>query len=134
MVEIIEQTPDVELHNPVTAPAAASGDGVRLQRRLSRPITQGAAGIDAETIERFETKLGDNPRLPYQGLGNVIGLAGHAGFLPVARLFLHACWMMPPLRSSAITAASTLLRAAPSLGGASLLSASPLGLVPFAYH
>jgi len=33
--------------------------------------------------------------------------------------------MTPPLRSSAITAVSTLLRAAPSLGGASLLSASP---------
>src|SRR6476469_1914860 len=36
--------------------------------------------------------------------------------------------MTPPLRSSAITAVSMLLRTAPSLGGASLLSASPFGL------
>jgi len=42
--------------------------------------------------------------------------------------------MMQPLRSTAITAASTLLRAAPSLGDASLLSASPFELVPFASH
>src|SRR6202043_2817694 len=34
----------------------------------------------------------------------------------------------------AITAASSLLRAAPSLDGALLLSASPFGLVPFASH
>jgi len=42
--------------------------------------------------------------------------------------------MTPPLRSTAITAVSTLLRTAPSLGGALLLSASPCGLVPFACH
>ena len=36
-----------------------------------------------------------------------------------------------PLRSAAITAASSLLRAAPSLDGASLLSASPFELAPF---
>jgi len=42
--------------------------------------------------------------------------------------------MTPPLRSAAITAASSLLRAAPSLDGASLLSASPFGLEPFACH
>src|ERR1700679_109156 len=46
----------------------------------------------------------------------------------------HARWMTPPLRSPAITAASSLLRAPPSLGGASLLSASPFELVPFAWH
>jgi len=42
--------------------------------------------------------------------------------------------MTPSLRSSAIAAVSTLLRTAPSLGGASLLSASPFGLGPFAWH
>jgi len=42
--------------------------------------------------------------------------------------------MTQPLRSTAITAASTLLRAAPSLDGASLLSALPFELVPFALH
>src|SRR3954452_13790842 len=67
------------------------------------------------------------PCLPYQGLGNVVRLAGHAGFLPISRLIPHACRMTPPLRSSAVTAVSTLLRAAPSLGGASLPSASPCG-------
>jgi len=39
-----------------------------------------------------------------------------------------------PLRSAAVTAASALLRAAPPLGGASVLSASPFGLVPFPSH
>jgi hypothetical protein len=43
-------------------------------------------------------------------------------------VYLACCWMTPLLRSSAITAVSALLRAAPSLGGASLLSASPFGL------
>ena len=42
----------------------------------------------------------------------------------------HARRMTPPLRSPAITAVSTLLRAAPSLGGASLLSASPFSGLP----
>src|SRR3954453_20544435 len=65
---------------------------------------------------------------------NVVRLAGHAGFLLVAQLIPPACRMTPPLRSTAITAVSTLLRTAPSLGGASLLSASPCGLVPFACH
>src|SRR5262249_52334755 len=74
------------------------------------------------------------PRFPYQLLRNVIRLADHARLLPVARLISHGCWMTPPLRSTAITAASTLLRAAPPLGGALLLSASPFGLVPFAWH
>jgi len=42
--------------------------------------------------------------------------------------------MMRPLRSLAITATSSLLRAAPPLGGASVLSASPCGLAPFPGH
>jgi len=42
--------------------------------------------------------------------------------------------MTQPLRSATITAASSLLRAAPSLDSASLLSALPIGLVPFAWH
>jgi len=42
--------------------------------------------------------------------------------------------MTPSLRSPAITAVSTLLRTAPSLGGASLLSASLFRLGPFAWH
>jgi hypothetical protein len=39
VIEIIEQTSDVELNDPVVVPAAASGDGDRRQRRLPRPIT-----------------------------------------------------------------------------------------------
>jgi hypothetical protein len=39
--------------------------------------------------------------------------------------------MTPPLRSTAITAVSTLLRAAPSLDGALLLSASPFRACAF---
>ena len=50
------------------------------------------------------------------------------GIPPGRRLISHASWMTPLLRSSAITAVSALLRAAPSLGGASLLSASLFGL------
>jgi len=42
--------------------------------------------------------------------------------------------MTQPLRSTAVTAVSSLLRAAPSLDGASLLSALPIGLVLFAWH
>ncbi len=60
--------------------------------------------------------------------------AGHERFLPVVRLISHAHWMTPSLRSSAVTVVSTLLRTAPSLGSASLLSASLLGLGPFAWH
>ena len=74
------------------------------------------------------------PGFPYQRLGNVVRFAGHAGFLPVARLISHAHQMTPSLRSPAITAVSTLLRTAPSLGGASLLSASLFRLGPFAWH
>ena len=74
------------------------------------------------------------PGFPDQRLGNVVRFAGHAGFLPVARLISHACQMTPSLRSPAITAVSTLLRTAPSLGGASLLSASLFRLGPFAWH
>ena len=74
------------------------------------------------------------PGFPDQRLGNVVRFAGHKRFLPVARLIFHARQMTPSLRSSAITAASTLVRTAPSLGGASLLSASPFGLEPFAWH
>jgi len=50
------------------------------------------------------------------------------------RLTHGMTWMTQPLRSAAITAASSLLRVAPPLDGASLLSASPLGLEPFAWH
>src|SRR5271157_4433593 len=74
--------------------------------------------------------------LPHQpsDQGPVVRFAGHARFLPVARLISHARQMTPSLRSPAITAVSTLLRTAPSLGGASLLSASLLRLGPFAWH
>ena len=41
VIEIVEQTPDVELHHPVLVPATASGDGDRLQRRFPRPIAIG---------------------------------------------------------------------------------------------
>jgi len=46
MIKIVEQPPDVELNDPVLVPAAASGDGDRLQRRLSRPITVGIVAED----------------------------------------------------------------------------------------
>src|SRR5271165_6448186 len=74
------------------------------------------------------------PGLPDQRLGNVLRFAGHERFLPVAQLISHARRMTPSLRSPAITAVSTLLRTAPSLGGASLMSASRFGLGPFAWH
>jgi hypothetical protein len=41
MIEVIEQTPNVELYNPVVVPAAAPGDGDGLQRRFPRPIAIG---------------------------------------------------------------------------------------------
>ena len=72
------------------------------------------------------------PGFPDQRLGNAVRFAGHARFLPVARLISHARQMTPSLCSPAITAVSTLLRTAPSLGGASLLSASLFRLGPFA--
>jgi hypothetical protein len=46
MIEVIEQSPDVELYNPVVVPAAASGDGNGLQRRFPRPITVGIIAED----------------------------------------------------------------------------------------
>ena len=46
VIEIVEQTPDVELHHPVLVPATASGDGDRLQRRFPRPIAIGVAMED----------------------------------------------------------------------------------------
>ena len=52
MVEIVEQPPNVELHDPVTVPTPTSGDGDRLQRRLARPV---AVGILVE--ERIEPWL-----------------------------------------------------------------------------
>ena len=73
-------------------------------------------------------------RLPYESFGNVKWLGCHARLLPLTRLALPSPRMTPPLCSAAITAASTLLRAAPSLDGALLLSASSFGLVPFASH
>jgi hypothetical protein len=72
--------------------------------------------------------------LPYESFGNVKWLGCHARLLPLTRLALLSPRMTPPLCSAAITAASTLLRAAPSLDGALLLSALPFGLVPFASH
>lgn len=65
---------------------------------------------------------------------NVVRLAHWATLLPFARLMSHHAGMTQPLRSATITAASSLLRAAPPLGGASRLSASPFELVPFALH
>src|SRR5262249_42413023 len=54
--------------------------------------------------------------------------------LPLARLAMPSPRITPPLRSTVITAASSLLRTAPSLDSTLLLSASPFGLVPFACH
>jgi hypothetical protein len=45
MIEIVEQTSDVELNDPVIVPASAPGNSNRRQARLSRPI---AVGIIAE--------------------------------------------------------------------------------------
>jgi hypothetical protein len=41
MIEIIEQPSDVELYNPVSVPAPASGNSDCRQRRFSRPIAIG---------------------------------------------------------------------------------------------
>ena len=46
MSEIVEQPSDVELHNPVIVPAATSGNGDCLQRRLSWTITVGVIAED----------------------------------------------------------------------------------------
>ena len=46
VIEIVEQPSDVELHNPVIVPAATSGNGDCLQRRLSWTITVGVIAED----------------------------------------------------------------------------------------
>src|SRR6516225_9932242 len=72
MVEIVEQASDVELYYPVIVPAAASGDGNSLQRRLARPI---AVGIVAE--DRINPWL--QPHL-YRRLRDSIGHRRHAQY------------------------------------------------------
>jgi hypothetical protein len=41
MIDLIEGRLDVELHHPVISPAPLSGDGNRLFRRASRPVSIG---------------------------------------------------------------------------------------------
>src|SRR6202020_342844 len=90
-------------------------------------IVQEQIGPDRRNDAALRRALVARLKLPFR-------VSGHGRFLPVARLISCGRQMTPSLRSSAIAAVSTLLRTAPSLDGASLLSASPFGLGPFAWH
>jgi len=104
-------------------------------------LVQVVAQITLELLDRLvvnacgaAVRLHTFECLPDQLLRNFKSLGHGRTLLPLARLTCVITRITQPLRSTAITAASSLLRVAPPLDGASLLSASPLGLAPFAWH
>src|SRR5690606_24626385 len=107
---------------------------------IPKPI-QVVAKLAFEHVDRFLIHSGASAVgfdalecLPDKSLGNVERLCHAPRLLPLVRLTQTRDSMTRPLRSITVTVTSSLLRAAPPLDRASVLSASRFALEPFPSH